>query len=209
MPILRPVALMATISLAACTNSPTMQGDPMPTETVRLEPTGELSLRAGVDVLTTGYTFDVGFPEDATNLSAPDSVSWSIGFGDYCRDRPSWVQSVVIGPSGQVWRGYRVAVPPGPDRAQFWSSGGSGADAYGGPATPGLLEAAAQGGRFILAIEDDEGQRWNAFEIDTLSPAGRQRLFEAQPETEAREERMLVIVEAPPPPIRPGSRPCP
>ena len=169
----------------------------MRTETVRLEPTGELSLKAGGYVDSEGFGFDIGFENDAADLSAPNSVTWSIGFQNYCRNRDSWVQSVVEGPSGQVWRGYRTFVPAGPDHPQHWSSGGSGADAYGGPATPGLLEAVTQGGRFILAIEDDDGQRWNAVAIDTLTPTERNRLFAAQPASKSRETQMLVVASPP------------
>lgn len=203
------IALLA-VAVAACVTPPEIVGQVMPSETVRLEPTGELALRAGNGAEDAGgFTFSIGYPNDAANLPRPDSVTWSIGFGTYCRDRPSWLQSVVIGPEGQVWRGYRVFVPPGPDRAQYWSSGGSGADAYGGPATPGLLEAATRGGKFILALEDDEGQRWNAVAIETLTPAERNRLFAEQPPAAPRESEMLLVVEAPAPPARPGSRPCP
>ncbi len=180
----------------------------MRTETVRLEPAGELSLKAGDYVDASGFDFAIGFENDAADLSAPNSVTWSIGFQNYCRNRGSWVQSVVEGPSGQVWRGYRVFVPAGPDHRQYWSSGGNGAEAYGGNATPGLLEAATQGGRFILAVEDDEGQRWNAVAIETLTPTERNQLFAAQPASGPRETRMLVVA-SPPPVTASPSRVCP
>jgi hypothetical protein len=167
-------------------------------ETVRLEPTGELSLRAGDYVDVSGFAFDIGFENNAADLSAPNSVTWSIGFRNYCRNRDSWVQSVVVGPSGQVWRGYRVFVPAGPEHPQHWSSGGNGSEVYGGPATPGLLEAAAQGGRFILAIEDDEGQRWNSIAIETLTRTARNEIFAAQPASGPRKTEMLVTASAPP-----------
>ena len=196
---MRPLlcAIVALV-LSSCATLPGSSGPQMRTETVRLEPTGELSLRAGDYVDDSGFQFAIGFENGAADLSSPNSVSWSIGFQNYCRNRDSWVQSVVEGPSGQVWRGYRVFVPAGPDHRQYWSSGGHGADAYGGPATPGLLEAATEGGRFILAIEDDEGQRWNAVAIDTLTPAERNRLFAAQPASAPRETRMLAVASPPP-----------
>ena len=206
---MRPLLFAITaVVLSSCATLPGPSGQRMRTETVRLEPTGELSLKAGGEVDSEGFDFAIGFENDAADLSTPNSVTWSIGFRNYCRNRDSWVQSVVEGPSGQVWRGYRVFVPAGPDHRQYWSSGGHGADAYGGPSTPGLLEAATQGGRFILAIEDDEGQRWNAVAIDTLTPAKRNRLFAAKPASAPRETRMLVI--ASPPPVS-ASRPqvCP
>lgn len=196
---MRPLLFAITaLVLSSCSTLPESSGPQMRTETVRLEPTGELSLKAGGYVDSEGFQFAIGFENDAADLSSPNSVSWSIGFQNYCRNRDSWVQSVVEGPSGQVWRGYRVFVPAGPDHRQYWSSGGHGADAYGGPATSGLLEAATQGGRFILAIEDDEGQRWNAVAIDTLTPAERNRLFAAQPASAPRETQMLVVASAPP-----------
>lgn len=189
-------AIMALV-VASCATPPMSAGEQMRTETVKLEPTGELALKAGDYVDVSGFVFMVGFENDAVDLSTPNSVTWSIGFRNYCRNRPSWVQSVVIGPSGQVWRGYRVFVPAGPDHPQYWSSGGSGSDAYGGPATPGILEAVAQGGRFILAVEDDEGQRWNAVAIDTLTLASRNQLFAAQQSSEVRETEMLAVRTAP------------
>ncbi len=194
---LLPFAIAALV-LSSCSTLPVPADAQLRTETVRLEPTGELSLKAGDYVDGAGFVFDIGFENDAADLSTPTSVSWSIGFRNYCRNRDSWVQSVVVGPSGQVWRGYREFVPAGPDHPRHWSSGGSGSEAYGGPATPGILEAAAQGGRFILAVEDDEGQRWNAVAIETLTPAERNKLFAAQPASRARETEMLLVRPAQP-----------
>lgn len=206
---MRPLVLAVTaLILSSCATTPAPGEASRPVATVRLEPTGELELKAGNFVDASGFTFVIGFPDDATDLSAPDSVTWSVGFQTYCRDRDSWVQSVVEGPSGQVWRGYRVFVPAGPDHPQHWSSGGNGADKYGGPATPGILEAVAQGGVFILAVEDDEGQRLNAVAIDTLSPAARNRLFAAQAPSGTREPELLEVRSAPPEPARPA-RTCP
>ena len=192
-----PLAVAALV-LSSCSTVSGSAEAQMRTETVRLEPTGDLSLRAGDYVDASGFSFNIGFDEEASDLSKPDSVTWSIGFRNYCRNRDSWVQSIVVGPSGQVWRGYRVFVPAGPIHPQHWSSGGNGSDAYGGPVTPGLLEAAAEGGRFLLAIEDDEGQRWNAVTIDTLTPSERNRLFAAQPTNQPRETEMLEVRAAPP-----------
>jgi hypothetical protein len=123
------------------------------------------------------FMFDIYFDSDGTTLGKPKSVSWQMKFGDYCRDRPSYLQSILIGPSGQVWRVRRVFVPAGPDRGQDWSSGGFSED--DGPEAQALLDAAAAGGRFILALEDDAGVRWNTAVIDTLTPKERQRQFAA------------------------------
>jgi hypothetical protein len=206
---MRPLLCAITaLVLSSCSTLPESTAERMRTETVRLEPTGELSLKAGGYVDSEGFGFYIGFENDAADLSTPNSVSWSIGFQNYCRNRDSWVQSVVEGPSGQVWRGYRVFVPAGPDHRQYWSSGGNGAEAYGGNATPGLLDAITQGGRFILAVEDDEGQRWNAVAIETLTPTERNRLFAAQPASAPRETQMLVAASAPPVASR-SLRSCP
>lgn len=201
--------VLAALVLSSCSTLPGIAADRMRMETVRLEPTGDLSLRAGGYVDVEGFAFDIWFENDAADLSTPKSVTWSVGFRNYCRDRDSWVQSVVVGPSGRVWRGYPTFVPAGPDHPQHWSSGGSIADAYGGPATPGLLEAVTQGGRFILAVEDDEGQRWNAVDIDTLTPTERNRLFAAQPASEPRETEMLLVASAPRAAEVSPSRTCP
>ncbi|WGM47741.1 hypothetical protein KOAAANKH_02624 [Brevundimonas sp. NIBR10] len=202
---MRPLLFAITaLVIPSCSTPPSPVEQRFRAETVRLEPAGELSLRAGYYVDVSGFSFAIGFDNHATDLSNPKSVTWSIGFRNYCRNRDSWVQSVVTGPSGQVWRGYRVFVPAGPEHPQHWSSGGNGSDRYGGPATPGILDAAAEGGRFVLAVEDDEGQRWNAVNIDTLTPEVRNRLFAKQAGSEPRETQMLVV--APPQPLVPNSR---
>jgi hypothetical protein len=201
--------LFATIAVAfsACSTLPDPAAEPTRTETVRVDPKGDLALRAGGYVDVEGFGFQIWFDNDATDLSTPNLVTWSIGFQNYCRNRDSWIQSVVVGPDGQVWRGYRALVPAGPDHPQYWSSGGNEADQYGGPSTPGLLEAVTRGGRFILAAEDDEGRRWNAVAIDTLTPAERNRLFTAQPASEPRKSQMLVV--ASPPPVTASRSRCP
>lgn len=200
---------LAALVLCSCSTLPETGADRIPTVTVRLSPTGDLSLRAGGYVDIEGFAFEIWFENDAVDLSAPRSVTWSVGFRNYCRTRDSWVQSVVEGPAGQVWRGYSTFVPAGPDHPQDWSSGGSGADAHGGPATPGLLEAITRGGRFILAVEDDQGQRWNAVAIDTLTPAERNQLFAAQPASAPRETEMLAVVSAPSAAAASAPRACP
>ena len=200
---------VTALVLASCATPPETATEAIRTETVRLEPTGDLVLQAGGYVDVAGFAFHIWFDNDATDLSTPESVTWGIVFNNYCRNRDSWIQSVVVGPEGQVWRGYRVFVPAGPNHPQHWSSGGSGADEFGGPATPGLMEAVARGGRFILAAEDDTGQRWNSVTIDTLTPEARNRLFVAQPASEPRQARMLIEVDAPPVAATRSPRTCP
>lgn len=194
--------------LSACSTLPDPAAEPTRTETVRIDPTGDLTLQAGGYVDVEGFGFNIWFENDATDLSTPKSVTWGIGFKNYCRPRDSWVQSIIVGPDGQVWRGYRTFVPAGPDHPQYWSSGGNEADQYGGPSTPGLLEAINRGGRFILAAEDDEGRRFNAVAIDTLTPEARNRLFAAQPASAPRQTQMLEVVSQPAPATR-VRRTCP
>lgn len=200
---------VTALVLSSCATPPEPAGEAIRTETVRLEPTGDLALQAGGYVDVTGFAFHIWFDNDATDLSTPESVTWGITFKNYCRNRDSWIQSVILGPDGQVWRGYRVFVPAGPNHPQYWSSGGSGADEFGGPSTPGLMEAIARGGRFILAAEDDTGRRWNSVAIDTLTPEARNQLAAAQPAAEPREGRMLVEVASSPPPATQPPRTCP
>lgn len=207
---MRPLLLAVTaLVLSSCATPPEPGAEPIRTETVRLEPTGDLALQAGGYVDVAGFAFHIWFDNDATDLSTPKSVTWGIVFNNYCRNRDSWIQSVILGPDGQVWRGYRVFVPAGPDHPQHWSSGGSGADEFGGPSTPGLMEAITRGGRFILAAEDDTGRRWNSVAIDTLTPEARNQLAAAQPASEPREARMLVEVSSPPPAATRAPRACP
>ncbi|QDH72047.1 hypothetical protein [Brevundimonas sp. M20] len=200
---------VTALALSSCSTLPEPAVEPVRLETVRIDPEGDLSLTAGGYVDVEGFAFDIWFENDATDLSTPKSVTWSIIFNNYCRDRDSWIQSVVLGPEGQVWRGYRTFVPAGPDHPQNWSSGGSGADEYGGPATPGLMEAIVRGGRFTLAAEDDTGQRWNAVVIDTLTPDARNRLFAAQAPSAPRQTEMLVMVDGKPPAATQAPRSCP
>lgn len=165
--------------LAGCGSIPAAGDRAARLETVRLEGPDELALRVGHYRDNSPVQFAIFFGDAGEDLGAPTGVGWTVRFENYCRDRVSWVQSVLTGPSGQVWRGYRAVVPAGPDRVQDWSSGGDGMEQYGGPPTIGLMEAVAAGGRFSLALEDDEGRRWHAVDMDTLTPPERQRLFAA------------------------------
>lgn len=200
--------LITACVLSACATAPEMQTVRMPLEILRAEGEaprmGEVYLMAGDYKEGSPFSFNVWYRPQGGTLGIPASVSWTVKFLDYCRDRPSWVQSVVIGPSGQVWRGFRVSVPAGPVRSQDWSSGSSRATGPNAFATPGLLEAIISGGRFTLALEDDTGQRWRPVVIDTLDPEARERLFAANMEalaaapadTPVAGERLLRVVEA-------------
>lgn len=221
-----PVLLLALLTVSACASpGSTGRGPPvvkgvMPLEILRAEGQpprmGEAQLQAGGYRKGEPFMFNIYFDTDSDTLGPPRSVSWQMTFGDYCRDRPSSLQSILTGPSGQIWRVQRVPVPAGPDRAQDWSSGGFG-NGYGGPDTQALLDAAAAGGRFTLALEDDEGQRHNVAVIDTLTPERRRRLFAenvaafraTDPATVPLASDMLLMVEPEPVILPSPPRPCP
>lgn len=200
-------------TLAACSSIPAASDRPARLETVRLDGPDELALRVGDYRENSTVQFSIFFADAGEDLGAPTGAGWTVLLGNYCRDRPSWVQSVLTAPSGQVWHGYRALVPAGPDRALTWSSGGNGMEQYGGPPSAGLMEAVAAGGRFSLALEDDEGRRWHAVDIDTLTPPERERLFAAyvaERGAPSRPRANLIQVEAPRArPRATGPRRCP
>lgn len=193
----------------------------MPLELVRAE--GQAPRLGDVSVFAGGYeddspfAFSIYFEPEGQTLGKPHSVSWTVKLGDYCKDRPSWVQSVILGPDGQVWKGFRTMVPAGPDRHQDWSSGSSAAEGPDAVATPGLLAAVTAGGRFTIALEDDEGHRWHAQQIDTLSPARRERGFadnleafrRTDPATVPVRSGMLTVMSPDYPPLPSPPRRCP
>lgn len=169
---------VAVLSLSGCaTTGP--GADQTPVETVRVEGQGYVILQAGSDRLEAPFSLIIYQDRAGELLGPPTAAGWSLHLQDYCRDRDSWVQSVLIGPAGEVWRGDRVAVPAGPDRIVNWSIGGLGSQTFGAPPTPGLVEALAEGGRFTLVLEDDTGQRWRPIIIDTLTQAEREGLYAA------------------------------
>ena len=177
---------------------------------------GSVTLQAGGVGDDYAFDFTIYFQSDGATLGRPRSVGLQMDFGDYCRNQPSWLRSVIIGPSGQVWRVNQVFVPAGPDRTQDWSSGGFG-EGYGGPDTQALLDAAAEGGIFRLALEDNEGRLWNEATVDTLDPAERERLFarnrnaveQADPAMPVAATPMLMVVEAPATALPSPPRACP
>lgn len=213
--------LLGALALTACAPTPDIHTATMPLEILRAEGQaprmGEVKLSAGSYGADAPFSLDVWFNHDEDGLGPPRQVGWTVKFGDYCRDRPSWVQSVLIGPSGTVWPGFRVHVPAGPDRTQNWSSGSTGARGPGAQATPGLLEAMAAGGVYRLALQDDEGRLWNEVTIDTLTPVQWRRLFavnqaavaKADPAMPPRSETMLVLRPTPRADIPTPPRRCP
>ena len=126
--LLLPFVLLA---LSACATAPSVHQATMPLEILR-DPgkpprMGDSVLKAGADTQDSLFSLGVFFDSEGTELGAPRSVGWTVKLGAYCRNRDSWVQSVLIGPAGQVWRGFRTNVPAGPDRSHDWSSGSTGA----------------------------------------------------------------------------------
>jgi hypothetical protein len=208
------------MAVSACATSPAIELATMPVEILRAEGQpprmGDVVLEAGGYLEENPFGLNVWFNSDGKTLGKPRQVSWRVRLGDYCRDRPSTVQAVLVGPSGQLWKGWRRDIPAGPDRPSDVVTGSSGATGPGAVATPGLLEAMAEGGVFTVALEDDEGRVWNRVAVDTLRPARRLELFadnqqavrDADPAMPARSPQMLTVVErqpyTPPPP-----RPCP
>ena len=201
--------LFAALAVTACATAPEIERVQMPVEILRAEGEpprmGKVTIRAGGHRREDPFSFIISFDSDGETLGEVDLVAWSVKLDGYCRNRDSWVQSILIGPEGQVWRGYRVATPAGPDRTQYWSGGASRANGPGAVATPGLEAAAARGGRFTVAIEDDEGQRWNVHTFDALSPtewlglfkANQEKVRTAAPDMPVAEPRMLVARQAP------------
>lgn len=210
------VLLLAALAVSACAGAgPQVFEARMPLKILRDEGQpprmGEAALQAGGSNESDPFSFSIWFNSDGEALGDPRSAGWSVKFGEYCRDRPSWVESVLIAPSGQIRPGFRVSVPAGPDRGQDWSSG------YVDDTEPGMLEALDIGGRFTLALRDDEGQLWHAVVIDTFSPARRERLFAANraafratdPATVPVASDMLMVVRQEPVPLPSPPRPCP
>lgn len=171
---------------------------------------GKVFLEAGDTNPDDPFHIDFDFDSDGDALGKPVGVGLQVDFGTYCRDRDSWVEAVLIAPSGQRWPAHRVSVPPGPDRLQDWSSGYLD--------DPALIEAVEAGGQFTLALQDDEGQLWNTVVIDTLAPAQRRQLFvAARTASGARAsdavpdpgEGLIEVVEQEPIALPSPPRPCP
>ncbi|WP_332678543.1 hypothetical protein [Brevundimonas sp.] len=213
--------LLFAMVLGACAPGPQAIRATMPLaisrtegETLRM---GSARLVAGGDEAGSPYELNIWFDSDDTTLGQPRSVTWEASLDGYCRDKPTMVRAALIGPSGQVWRSAPVFAPAGPDRDQNWSSGRLSRET-GGPGVQDLLDAAAAGGRFTVAIEDDEGQLWTPTLFDTLTPPERLRLFAANraafettnPHT-VEVEREIPVVVANPRPFTPPwpPRACP
>lgn len=169
----------------------------------------QAALRAGSNEEDSPFSVSFDFHSDDAALGAPKGVGLSVRFGAYCRDRASWVEAILIAPSGQRWTGHRVHVPPGPDRGQDWSSG------YFD--TPDVIQAVAAGGRFTIALQDDEGQLWHTVVVDTLTTDRRERLFAdnlatfraTDPATVPLASDLLTVVGRPPVALPWPLRSCP
>jgi len=208
---MRPlIPLFAALTVCACAPATGVVRGTMPLKVVGDEGQpprmGEARLEIGGYADEDAFQLSIAFDNDETTLGKPKAVSWQMKFGSYCRDQPSLIRSVLIGPSGQIWSVHRVFVPAGPDRLQDWSSGAFGVS-DSGPETQALLDAVAVGGRFTLALQDDDGQLWNRAVIDTLTPRQRERLFAANRATLkaadlvtaplARDTPLVVVQNAP------------
>lgn len=84
-------------------------------------------------------------------------------------------------------------------------------------AAPGLMEALTKGGRFKVALEDDEGRYWHEAVIDLQSPARWEQMFAANRVAVSAADPDMPLEGAAPlvavyqPPFRPPNlpRPCP
>lgn len=136
-------------------------------------------LRFGLVVVQAGdidgpIAFRMRYDDSTEDLGPPAWATWLMVVGNaYCRDQPTWVETVLTGPSGQTWRSPRHGVPAGL-HSPVKVFGFGDADDH-----PGLFEAFALGGRFMLTLENSEGERLNETVIETLDSAERERLFVA------------------------------
>lgn len=209
---MRAVVLMVAVLALSLSSGAGAGAAPQVVE-VRISPEsagGKIALEGGDTGENDPFYVFFDFASDGDALGRPVGVGLQLRFGAYCRDRDSWVEAVLIAPSGQRWPAHRVSVPPGPDRLQDWSSGYLD--------DPALIEAVAAGGPFTLALQDDAGQLWNAVVIDTLSPAQRQQRLVAS-RTPAGDTApaaapdadggMIEVVEQAPVALPSPPRPCP
>lgn len=208
--------LLAGLTLSACAGGPSVETARMPLEILRTEGQaprmGEVVLNAGGYQDGDAFYFSVYFDSDGTTLGPPRAVMWQIKLTPYCRNRPGRVDTVLTGPEGQVWSGRSVDVPAGPDRPQDWTTG-----YFTRETAPDLLAAMAKGGRFLVAVRDDEGRFWNTAVFDSLTPARRARLFAANvaafhatDPTAVPVKDDLIAVASPAPSVLPSPpRACP
>ncbi|MCF8504738.1 MAG: hypothetical protein K9G59_07470 [Caulobacter sp.] len=208
MAALFPTFAALALSLFAAAAAPQVVDVRMSLEGLRSE--GIVALEAGDTNPDGPFHISFDFESDGDALGNPEGVGLQVDFGTYCRDRDSWVEAVLIAPSGQRWPAHRVSVPPGPDRLQDWSSGYLD--------DPALIKAIEAGGRFTLALQDDEGQLWNVVVIDTLAPAQRRQLFvaarapsgdRASDAVPVAGEGLIEVVEGEPIALPSPPRPCP
>lgn len=220
--MLRTTTLFATLLLATpAYHAAQAQTAPLRADTelsrVNGEPVTVYVLKAGEERRESPFSFTIRYDGQGEELGKVVSVGWTVNFDDYCRDKHTWVQSILEGPEGQIWRGYMVGVPAGPDRTQYWSSGSTGARAPGAFPTPGLLEAMEQGGIFKVAYVNGEGGRWDLATIDTLDRERRAALIndlharlEATQEASNKNDRGPIrVVQAPTVELSDPPRPCP
>ena len=153
--------------------------------------------------------FSIFFQRDGDTLSVPQRVTWSMPLNEAHPIVDGWVRAVVTGPSGERWLGREEPVgrryETGPIRASGFASLTDG--------DPSLLAAVAEGGHFVLSLEDDRGRRWGEAAVEIPNSPARQvledeeraRFFAVDPESVPRPE--TGAVRAIVPLIRPSMRP--
>lgn len=115
--------LFAALAVTACATAPEIERAHMPPNILRdaggAPRLGDVRLQAGSYAEDSAFSFSITFSVDGKRLGPPTDVGWTSKFGDYCRNSGTWLQTVLIGPNGQEWRGRRVYVPAGPDRGRI------------------------------------------------------------------------------------------
>jgi len=203
----------ALVGLGACSTASPLKAT-MPMEVYRAEGQpprlGEPHVSVG-ELPGDDLLFYAGFAREGGALGAPKWLTWRLPLGDYCRDRPTRVDALLIGPVGQVWHGRPIDVPAGPDRLRL------SVDGFADKDNPDLMAALAGGGLFTLVLENNEGDRWSQTVVDTLTPTVRARLFAANLASLAkikpnsvpiRSDMLRIEYAAPPSPPVPPVRPC-
>lgn len=174
-PMRIPLLSFALLALSACASTTGVVRATMPLEILRDEGgaprMGDAVVQAGGYKQGEPFYFTIYFDTDGARLGDPHLVAWQMPLGSYCRNRFTAVESILTGPTGQSWPGRSLGVPMGPDRGADVTSG------FRDKGAQDLMQAASAGGRFTLALQDNEGHRWNERVIDIPTPRQRQRLF--------------------------------
>lgn len=171
-PVLGLLALLISAPAFAQEVPVELQGS-LPAGIQRQREGGGISL--GPPVVVAGKFEDAAWLQvNLTNLDgevgAPNHVSWHMSVTDWCAARDSSVSTVLTDPSGRQWRDGELRVPAGGVHP------GEAHRVFGRSEDPDLLALLDTGGRFTLALEDDQGQRINEVAIQIPGPAARRRM---------------------------------